>query len=189
MGDLAEHLATRRTVAVKWIIGPGPDSEALYGMMTMAARVPDHGKLAPWRFIVFEGDARATAGDALAAIAERKGLAADAEAKAAERERLMRAPVVVAVISTARDHPKIPVWEQQLSAGAVCLNFLHAANAHGYAAQWLTEWIAFDDEAKAALGVRDGENVAGFIYIGTPDIKPTDRDRPNMDAIITRYEA
>lgn len=189
MGDLAEHLATRRSVAVKWIIGPGPDSDALYRMMTMAARVPDHGKLAPWRFIVFEGDARAAAGEALAAIAQRTGRATDEEAIAAERERLSRAPVMVAVVSTAREHPKIPVWEQQLSAGAVCLNFLHAANAHGYAAQWLTEWIAFDEEAKAALGVKGGENVAGFIYIGTPDIKPTDRDRPDMDVIITRYQA
>jgi nitroreductase len=187
---LAGYLKTRRTIPAAQLSEPGPDPETLKAMLTIAVRVPDHGKLAPWRFILFDKTSRE------AAVA---GLTRIAEAHADEKERRIRAekakgfadaPLVVAVVSTADpDHPKIPLWEQQLSAGAVCLNLVHAAQAHGFSAQWLTGWYAYDAEAKRWLGLKDGERVAGFIYVGTPQMPPTERDRPALDAIVSAWQA
>jgi nitroreductase len=181
---LASYLKTRRTIPAAQLGEPGPDPATLRAMLTIAARVPDHGKLAPWRFIVFD---RPTRGAAVA------GLAAIAACAAEVRERRRRleaarsfadAPLVVGVVSRPiPDHPKIPVWEQQLSAGAVCLNLVHAAWAHGFAAQWLTGWFAYDEEARRWLGLAEGERIAGFIHVGTPSTPPTERDRPDLDAI------
>lgn len=184
MEGLRDYLATRRSVAAKLLEEPGPDSATLRAILTLAARVPDHGKLAPWRFIVFRGDARVAAGAVLAQIAEAEGHDRDLEE---ERARFLRAPVVVAVVSRAAPHPKIPEWEQVLSAGAVCLNLVHAAAAHGFRANWLTEWFAYDRTALAALGVEENERVAGFLHIGSSDLTPSDRDRPDMDAIVEEY--
>jgi len=184
MSNMRDYLATRRTVPAIQLSPPSPDSATLDAMLTVAARVPDHGKLAPWRFIVFEGDARAYAGERFAAIAQTDD---NPEKRDAELTRFTRAPLVVAVVSTAALHPKIPEWEQVLSAGAVCLNLVHAAAAHGFAAQWLTEWIAYDDAAKAAIGIAADERVAGFIHIGTSDFAPPDRARPEMASITTRF--
>ncbi|WP_170135053.1 nitroreductase family protein [Acuticoccus kandeliae] len=186
MVTMRDYLATRRSVQPAFLAGPGPGDDTLRAMLTIAARVPDHGKLAPWRFIVFEGDARRAAGEAIAKVAETAGNGADLEF---ERNRFLRAPTVVAVVSAAKPHPKIPEWEQVLSAGAVCLNLLHAASAFGYAGQWITEWFAYDKDAAAALGVGPDERIAGFIHIGVPEIAPTDRDRPDMDKIVTRFAA
>lgn len=179
-----DYLATRRSVAAKLLEEPGPDSQTLRAILTIAARVPDHGKLAPWRFIVFRGEARDAAGAVVSGVAEATGRACDPEE---ERARFLRAPVVVAVVSRAAPHPKIPEWEQVLSAGAVCLNLIHAAAAHGFRANWLTEWFAYDRTALAALGVGDDERVAGFVHIGTSDLQPADRDRPDIDAIVTEF--
>lgn len=184
MVDMRDYLATRRSVPAAFLEPPGPDAATLATLLTIAVRVPDHGKLAPWRFIVFEGAARVAAGEAVAAVAERQGRQGDAQE---DRDRFTRAPLVVAVVSRAAPHVKIPEWEQVLCAGAVCLNLLHAAAAHGFAAQWLTEWIAYDAQAAAALGVAADERVAGFIHIGTPRVRPTDRDRPDVAALITRF--
>jgi nitroreductase len=186
---LLAYLRTRRSVPAAQLRPPAPDGETLRAMLSIAARVPDHGKLAPWRFVVFEGDARVRAGDAVAAIAAARGEAADADALAKERGRFTRAPLVVAVVSTAGPHPKIPEWEQVLSAGAAALNLIHAAYAHGFAANWLTEWMAYDDEAKRALGIAPEERVAAFVHIGTADARPADRARPDLDALVTRYGA
>jgi nitroreductase len=187
-GRLVDYLRTRRTIPAAQMGEPGPDAEILREMLAIAARVPDHGKLAPWRFIVFEGERRQQAVDGLTRIAE---TAPD------EKERRLRAEkarffgdgaVIVGVISAPIvDHPKIPLWEQQLSAGAVCLNLLHAAQAHGFAAQWLTGWFAYDEEAQRWLGLKVGERVAGFIHIGTPKMPPSERDRPDIDAITTSW--
>jgi len=184
MEGVRDYLATRRSVPAKFLTDPGPDSDTLRAMLTLAARVPDHGKLVPWRFIVIEGAAREAAGEAVAHVAGETGRDADPEE---ERRRFLRAPVVVAVVSCAAPHPKIPEWEQVLSSGAVCLELLHAAEAHGFAANWITEWIAYDPAAQAVLGIEEGENVSGFIHIGTPDVRPGDRDRPDLDGIVTWY--
>ncbi|WMS43314.1 nitroreductase [Acuticoccus sp. MNP-M23] len=184
MSNLRDYLATRRTVPSVQLTEPAPDAAMLDAMLKSAARVPDHGKLAPWRFIVFAGDARVYAGEQFCAIAHADDNPARREA---ELTRFTRAPLVVAVVSTAEVHAKIPEWEQILSAGAVCLNLMHAAAAHGFSAQWLTEWMAYDDAAKASIGIKPAERVAGFIHIGTPGMAPADRARPDMEAITTRF--
>jgi nitroreductase len=178
-------LLTRRSGSAKAMTGPGPGKKQLAEILKAGARVPDHGKLFPWRFIVFEGKARERAGDILAAAAKADG-ERDKQVEE-ERARFLRAPLVIGVISSARELHKIPVWEQELSAGAVCQNILIAATALGFVANWLTEWYAFHPAVKHGLGLKAGERVAGFIYIGTSAIALEERPRPDMDAITTRF--
>jgi nitroreductase len=185
MPDALTLLETRRSVSARNMTEPGPSAAELDRMLAIAARVPDHGKLAPWRFVVFEGAARARAGEGLAAIMTRRG--DPAEKVEQTRTALLRAPVVVAVVSTAAEHPKIPVWEQQMSAAAATMNLLHAAHASGYVANWLTDWFAFDGEAKALLGVKETEQVVGFVYIGSAKEPPAERPRPELSRIVTRW--
>ncbi|HEV7435572.1 MAG TPA: nitroreductase [Pseudorhizobium sp.] len=182
---LVEYLRERHSTPVAQIGEPGPNAEELKSILSFAVRVPDHGKLSPWRFIVFNGDVRRELGGVFLQIAEKASPDMTSSARNAELSRFLRAPVVVAVISTAAPHVKIPEWEQVLSAGAVCLNLLMAANAHGYAANWRTEWIAYDNEALAALGVKPQEKVAGFIHIGSSDFPVPDRPRPELTQIVT----
>lgn len=182
---LFDYLSTRRSTPALQLKEPGPSAEEITSILTLASRVPDHGKLAPWRFIVYRGREREILGEDLLKIALAKTPDLSAELQNVERTRLCRAPVVIAVVSTAGPHVKIPVWEQELSAGAVCLNMFMAANAHGYAANWLSEWIAYDDEAKRILGIASEEKVAGFIHIGSTDFPQTDRPRPELSEIVT----
>ena len=166
--------------------GPGPDE--IEAMLTLASRVPDHGKLAPWRFIIYTGAERARIGEELLAMALAKNPELSQEMIAVERARFTRAPVVVAVVSTAAPHAKIPEWEQHLSAGAVCLNLVMAANAHGYFSNWLTEWFTYDTAAHPLLGIAPGEKVAGFIHIGSSTFPVVDRPRPALADIVTWRE-
>lgn len=187
---LADYLKTRRTIPASQLGEPGPDSDTLRAILTIAARVPDHGKLAPWRFVVFKGERRAAAIAALTKIAERQADPTEQKRRASQAKGFGDSPIVVAVISAPIvDHPKIPVWEQQLSAGAVGMNLLHAAKAHGFAAQWLTGWYAYDEEARGLLGLKPEERVAGFIHIGTPTMPPTERDRPDVAALTMEWGA
>lgn len=181
-------MAMRRSTKVAALIEPGPGPAEIDTLVRIASRVPDHGKLAPWRFIVWEGDARRKAGEALSAVLARKQPNLPVDRIALERTRLMRAPVVIGVVSRAADHPKIPRWEQVLSAGAVCYAMLLAAHAAGYAGCWLTEWIAYDPDAKEALGLLPGEDFAGLIYLGTAKESPVERWRPDVEALIYRPE-
>ena len=151
--------------------------------------MPDHGKLAPWRFIVFEGEARRAAGETIAAAFRAKYPDAKPEHIAAERERLTRAPLVIAVVSRAAPHVKIPEWEQVLSAGAAAMNLVTAAHALGYGANWITEWYAYDRAVLDALGLEPHERIAGFIHIGRPPGPPEDRPRPPLAEIATRFPA
>lgn len=182
---LIDYLSSRRSIPAFQMGAPGPGQPDIESMLRLASRVPDHGKLAPWRFIVFRGHERERISAELAkiAIADKPDLSD--EMINVENTRLTRAPVVVAVVSTAAPHFKIPEWEQLMSAGAVCLNLLMAANAHGYASNWLTEWFAFDERAYPLLGVKAGEKVAGFIHIGTATVPPTERPRPDLKDIVT----
>lgn len=184
MPDALTLLETRRSVSARNMVGPGPDEAALKRMIAIAIRVPDHGKLAPWRFVVYAGDARATVCHRLADLLATRG--AEADKVEATRTAFTRAPVVVGVVSTASSHPKIPVWEQELSAGAATMNLCHAAHAMGFVANWLTDWFAFDDAAKAILGVAPDEKVAGFVHIGSMAEPPQERPRPEVEAI-TRW--
>ncbi|MEM8784357.1 MAG: nitroreductase [Pseudomonadota bacterium] len=176
-------LAGRRSTVAKDMGEPGPDPQTLAGLLRLAMRVPDHGKIAPWRFVLIEGSARSALGDALEeAFAEHDPLAAqDAERVQFERSRLLRAPTVVTVISAPDVGHKVPVWEQHLSAGAVCQTLLTACSAAGFAAQWLTEWYAYSPRMHRALGVKDPEQIAGFVYIGTATSQPIERARPSPD--------
>ncbi len=155
-------------------------------MLTVASRVPDHGRLFPWRFIVIEGDARHRMGEAVAAAFKADQPEADDDMLQRERARFSRAPLVVAVVSRAKPHVKIPDWEQILSAGAACMNLLTAATAMGYGASWITEWYAYDRRVLEALGLEPGERIAGFVHIGTVAEKPSERPRPALADIVTR---
>ncbi|MEK1934099.1 MAG: nitroreductase [Pararhizobium sp.] len=183
--SLREYLATRRSIPAFQMGGPGPGTAEIEEMLKLASRVPDHGKLAPWRFIVYRGEERARISAELAKMALAAKPDLSEEMIKVENTRLTRAPVVVAVVSTAAPHFKVPEWEQVMSAGAVCLNLLMAANAHGYASNWLTEWYAFDEKAYSLLGVQPGEKIAGFIHVGTPQVPPTERPRPELTDIVT----
>ena len=180
-------LRRRRSVPPLTMAGPGPTPDQLDTILALAARVPDHGKLAPWRFIVFEGEARARAGDAIAAVHAQDNPEAKSERLELERKRLQHAPTVVAVVSRAAPHAKIPEWEQVLSAGAVSMNLVVAANALGFATAWLTEWYSYDARVAEALGLAPHEKFAGFVHIGRPTTAVEDRVRPVMAEIVTRY--
>lgn len=184
---LLDYLSRRRTVPSLQLDEPGPRADQVIDILTIAARVPDHGKLAPWRFIIFPKDQRHAAERWLRSRAVTLSEYGEKGPEVEKVLRFVRVPSVVGVVSSPVDHPKIPVWEQQLSAGAVCLNMIHAAHAHGFSAQWLTDWFTYDAEASSYLGTKDGERFAGFIHIGTPTINPVERDRPDVEALTTHW--
>jgi nitroreductase len=178
-------LLSRRSGSAKAMGEPGPSRDQLAAILKAGARAPDHGKLFPWRFIVFEGDGRERFGRMLGEILEAEG---ERERQIDEEtKRFLRAPLVVGVISAARELIKIPVWEQELSAGAVCQNLLIAAHASGFVGNWITEWYAYHPKVKERLGLKPGERVAGFIYIGTSAVELEERPRPEMDKIVSYF--
>lgn len=179
-------LGRRRSAAPHLLAGPGPTASELDQILTAASRVPDHGKLAPWRFLVIEGPARERIGGIIADAFRADEPGASEDRLATERDRLARAPLVVGVVSKAQPHPKIPEREQVLSAGAVCMNLIVAANALGYGTAWLTEWYAFDRRVLDSLGLRPHETMAGFIHVGRPTEERPDRPRPALADIVTR---
>lgn len=187
MPDALDLLKTRRSVKPMELNAPGPSAVEIDTILTIASRVPDHGKLVPWRFILFAGDDRLAAGEKIAAVFRTKNPQATAEQIEFERRRLARAPLVIAVISRAQAHVKIPEWEQVLSAGAAAMSLVFAAHALGYAANWITEWYAYDRQILDALGLAPHERIAGFVHIGRPARPPDDRPRPPLDQIVTRY--
>jgi nitroreductase len=189
MRDALELLKTRRSVKPMEMTGPAPTPAEIDTMLSIASRVPDHGKLAPWRFIVFEGDARIAAGEKIAAVFKASHPDATPNQINFETQRLARAPLVIAVVSRAGPHAKIPEWEQQMSAGASAMLLVTAAHTLGYAASWLTEWYAYDRAALDALGLSANERMAGYVHIGRPARPPEDRDRPKLESIVTRYKA
>jgi nitroreductase len=187
MPDALNLLATRRSFKAVELAGPAPSAAEIDTLLTVASRVPDHGKLTPWRFIVFEGEARRSAGAAIATAFRAKYPDAKPEHVEAEGARLLRAPLVIAVVSRAAPHVKIPEWEQVLSAGAAAMSLVLAAHALGYGANWITEWYAYDRGALDAFGLAPHERIAGFVHIGTPPGPPEDRPRPPLDEIATRF--
>ena len=178
-------LLSRRSGSAKIMGGPGPSKKQLEQILRAGGRTPDHGKLFPWRFIVFEGKGRERFGAILAEIVESEGERPKQVEE--ERGRFLRAPLVIGVISSAREMHKIPVWEQELSAGAVCQNILIATHALGFVGNWITEWYAYHPQVKERLGLKPGERVAGFIYIGTAKDPLEERPRPEMDKIVTYF--
>lgn len=182
---LIDYLAVRRSIPAFQMCEPGPEKAEIEEILRLASRVPDHGKIAPWRFIVYRGQERVRLGEALLKIALETKPDLSEEMIQVERTRFTRAPVVVAVVSKAGPHIKIPEWEQLMSAGALCLNVLLSANAHGYVANWLTEWFAYDERAYPLLGVGADEKVAGFIHIGSTTFPAIERPRPELADTVT----
>ena len=188
MNEMIRLLETRRSAPVPMLAAPGPTPEQLETLLTIAARVPDHGKIVPWRFILFAGDARAAAGVIIAEVFGAKTPDADEKRLAIERKRFA-APLVIGVVSRAGPHVKVPEWEQVLSAGAVCMNLSTAAASMGYATVWLTEWYAYDRAVLDRFGLQPHERIAGFIHVGTPTAPRDDRPRPVLADIITHFES
>jgi nitroreductase len=190
LNDLSSPLTflkTRKSGSAKAMAGPGPGAAQIAEMLDIAVRVPDHGKLNPWRFILFEGEARSKVGGAFAA--RWKVLHPDhgEDSLAFQRGLFLRAPVVIAVVSTAAPHNKIPEWEQLLSSAAVSYNLVLAATCMGFHAQWQSDWVAYDAGATAAMGLKGTERVAGLVYIGTSAVPLEDRPRPDAQSLLTRW--
>ncbi|MEJ1969681.1 MAG: nitroreductase [Rhizomicrobium sp.] len=185
--DALDLLLSRRSGSAKAMTGPGPSPAQVEAILTAAARVPDHGKLFPWRFILFEDDARRRVGEVLVEAIRESEPQASPERLDTERHRFLRAPLVIGVVSRTREAIPIPEWEQVLSAGAVCQTLLIAAHALGFVANWLTEWPAYNLRVKEKLGLKPGERIAGFIYIGHPAQPLEERVRPDMTKIVTHY--
>jgi nitroreductase len=187
MTDLSEFLLSRRSVVVRNMREPGPDTAGLEKILRAGMRVPDHGRLTPWRFIVIKGENRDKMGSILGEAFKKANPDCIEEQVEIEKERFIRAPVVIAVASRTNPEHKIPEWEQILSSGAACQNMLTSALSMGYAAQWITEWYAYNDEVKAALGLEATDRIAGFIYLGSKDEEPTDRARPEYENIVSEW--
>lgn len=182
--EVLAFLARRRSASALSLQAPGPAAGELEALLTLAARVPDHGKLAPWRFIVLRGEAKAALADRLEAVAAARP---DAPKLIAKLGKLKAPPLGVAVVSRTVDG-EIPAWEQLLSAGAVCTTLLYAATAMGYGANWITDWYAYDPEARAVLGLSPDEQLAGFVFIGTPAEPPQERVRPDVAALTSEWK-
>ena len=180
--EVLRFLATRRSASAVTLNAPAPSADELDILLRLAARVPDHGKLAPWRFVILDGQAKA----AFAARLEALALSRDDATAAAKLAKLKIPPLCVAVIASPREAP-IPAWEQELSAGAACTTLLYGAQALGYGANWITDWYAYDAQANAILGLSGAERVAGFVLMGTPREPPMERERPDVAALVSRW--
>jgi nitroreductase len=187
--EMLALLSTRRSAKPATLAAPGPSGEQLRTILTAAARVPDHKRLVPWRFIVFEGAARAAFGEVLARIclAEEKETPTPGRIEN-ERQRLQRAPTVVAVVSRITPNAAAPEWEQILSCGAACFNLCLAANALGFGTCWITEWYSYSPGVRAALALQAHERIAGFVYIGTASHRQEERARPELADIVSRWD-
>lgn len=186
--ETIDLLLTRRSVKPLTMGEPGPTPEETEIILRAGARVPDHGKLAPWRFILFRGEARRSFGEVLAARYGEIEPRAGEDMLKLEAGRFMRAPLVVTVVSRIVPSKKAPEWEQLLSAGASCQNMLVAATALGYVSSWLTEWYAYDAEIAKKLGLGENERVAGFIYFGSHTQPKDERERPVLSEICSEWK-
>lgn len=182
--ETLELLALRRSSSAQTLGQPGPSADEVELLLRLSARVPDHGKLSPWRFVLFDPEAKAAYAARLEALAR----AADNPQQVAKLAKLTASPVTILVVSRPDPSAEIPVWEQELSAGAVCMTLLIAAEAMGYGANWITDWYAFDPAALAVLGLAPGERVAGFIHVGTPPEPPLERIRPEVAKITSWWK-
>jgi nitroreductase len=177
-------LRNRRSVPAARLAPPGPTPEQLREIIAVAIRVPDHGKLTPWRLVTFTGEAGARYGEALATLHAQVDPGVPAAKLVKDRDRFAHSPAILAVIARIDErHPKIPAQEQLLSAGCLAFNLLLAAQASGFAAQWLTGWSCYDRDAAKLLGLADNERAIAYIHIGSAEFEPPERTRPEVDRI------
>ena len=186
--ELIKYLTTRRSVPLPFLSEPGPNKEELDLILSIGTRVPDHAKLCPWRLIVIQGDARKRAGEKLAQIAKAQKPEMSEEELEVERNQFLPAPLTIGVLSVAVEHQKVVELEQVLSAGNVALNLVHGANALGFAAHWVTRWFAYDPEATAMLGAKEGEQFVAFVHIGTPQTRLEDKPKPDLEKLVSTWE-
>ncbi len=181
-------LNTRRSFPAAALKEPGPSREEISQIVRLAMRVPDHRRLSPWRIMVFDGPARARAGEVFAARYRELNPQASTQELDRERRRFCCAPLVIAVISSPDCDHKTPVWEQELSVGALCFNLLLVANAAGWAGSWLTGWMAFDRQIAREFGLQDHERFAGFFHLGTAKDTVKERPRPAVEALLSYWQ-
>jgi nitroreductase len=187
--SLLAFLKTRKSASAKAMGGEAPSAAQIDEILELATRVPDHGKLAPWRFVIFEGKARQEIGQRFKARWAQLYPEHGEDSLNFQAGLFARAPLVIVVVSSPQEHPKIPLWEQQMSAAAVSFNLELAAQALGFDVQWQTDWVAYDEGAKTAMGIKSGENVAGIIYIGKTAVALEDRPRPEVAKLVTHWSA
>lgn len=188
ISSLRSHLATRRSGKARDMVAPGPDAAQLADIIGLALRTPDHGKLAPWRIVTIADDQREPFAKLLkdAWVAENPG-AAGMDLSALD-QFAHQAPSLVVLICTPVKDSKIPVWEQQMSAGAVGMNLLHAAHAHGFVGSWLTGWAAYSPEVARAFGAGDGDTIVGYFFLGTAGGALSERPRPEYDDVVRAWD-
>lgn len=186
--SLLAHLATRRSGKARDMVAPGPDAAQLREIIALALRTPDHGKLAPWRIITIADDQR----DAFAALLKAAWVTENPGAAGLDLSALdqfaHQAPSLLVLVSTPVAGSKIPIWEQRMSAGAVAMNLLHAAHAHGYVGSWLTGWAAFNPQVAAAFGVGESDAIVGYFFLGTPARELDERPRPEYDDVVSAWD-
>lgn len=184
LATVATYLETRRSGKPRDMVAPGPDATTLNTIMQVATRTPDHGKLFPWRFVVIEDRT------ALARLFERAFTTANTDARTTQIEAAVApaymAPALVALLFAPQPSTKIPLWEQQMSVGAVGMNLLHSAHAYGFVASWITGWASYDATVRAAICESD-EQIAGFFFIGSPGQPLEERPRPEPASIVRRW--
>jgi nitroreductase len=180
-------LLTRNSVPIRDLTEPAPSDEEIATLIRIASRVPDHGRMEPWRFIIYRGEARERVGRLLADLAERREGPLSDVRREKELTRFSRAPLVIGVISAPRRNPKIPDWEMQLSGGAAAMNLVIAASAMGYGTNWITNWYAYDEEGRRLLGLAPHERVIGFVHIGTFGGAVSERPRPDASKLYSDY--
>ncbi|MGI6853015.1 nitroreductase family protein [Mesorhizobium sp. 1B3] len=188
MGNpIIEFMLNRSSAPIPELREPAPSDAEIETMIRIASRVPDHGRLEPWRFILYRGDARLAIGEKLAALAEQREGPLGEGRRQQELARFSRAPLVIGVVSSPKDHPKIPQWEMFLSGGAAAMNLVIAANALGYATNWITNWYSDVEEGRRILGLAPHERVIGFLHIGTFNGTAPERPRPDVSALYAEY--
>ena len=182
-----DYLRSRKSLPLTMMSEPGPSESELRDMLEIAARTPDHGRLEPWRFIVYRDEAGREIGEKLAVRAQEINGPMPDDQIERERNRIRRAPVAIGVVAVTKESEKIPAWEQFLSAGAVTMNLVHAANAFGYKANWVTGWYSDDEKGRAILGLSPNERMAGIVHIGSSDREIAERPRPDIESLISDY--
>lgn len=185
--QVLDFMLARRSVPISELKEPGPTDAQIETMLTVAARTPDHGRLAPWRFILYRGEARARIGELLAARAEEREGPLNDGRRQQELTRFSRAPLVIGVVHVPREHPRIPQWEMYLSGAAAAMNLVIAANALGYGTNWITNWYADDEEGRRIVGLSPQEKVIGFVHVGSYDAEVSERPRPELGGIVSDY--
>ncbi len=186
--DLRSVLLNRRSnKIVEFDADLGPSDDEFEAILSLAIRVPDHGKIAPWRLISLRGDKRAELGKKAAEILKSQKPDIDMDHFNVEKARFLRAHSVVFVVSSPIPHPKVPQWEQEMSGGALAYNLILASNSYGYAATWLSEWVSYDAEFAKTLGLKENEKLVGVVFIGKAKNAPIERDRKQLSSVHTAW--